>query len=126
MRDAARSHDRSYAPVGIVGSDVRDVGQQVRGVCIIESLDRLDEALADLDAIVQGQLLDLLEDLKERLSIACLYVSHDLSSVFRLCGRVLVLHQGRFVDELTPLDCARPERHEAFTRLMDAAAVVHF
>ena len=48
LRDAARSHDRSYAPVGIVGSDMRDVGQQVRGVCIIESLDRLDEALADL------------------------------------------------------------------------------
>lgn len=48
LRDAARSHDRRYAPVGIVGPDMRDVGQQVRGVCIIESLDRLDEALADL------------------------------------------------------------------------------
>ncbi|CAN0497033.1 unnamed protein product, partial [Phaeothamnion confervicola] len=43
-----RSHDRSFTPVGIVGTDRRDVGQQVRGVCIIEALDRLDEALADL------------------------------------------------------------------------------
>jgi O-antigen biosynthesis protein WbqV len=34
--------------VGIVGPDRRDVGSQVRGVCIIEALDRLDEALADL------------------------------------------------------------------------------
>ena len=48
LRDMARSHDRSYAPVGIVGLDPRDVGQQVRGVCIIESLENLDEALADL------------------------------------------------------------------------------
>lgn len=48
LRDAARADDRRYAPVGIVGLDLRDVGQQVRGVCIIESLDRLDEALADL------------------------------------------------------------------------------
>jgi O-antigen biosynthesis protein WbqV len=48
LRDVARSHDRSYTPVGIVGTDRRDVGQQVRGVCIIEALDRLDEALADL------------------------------------------------------------------------------
>ncbi|THD62740.1 nucleoside-diphosphate sugar epimerase/dehydratase [Phenylobacterium sp.] len=48
LRDMARSHDRSYTPVGIVGTDARDVGQQVRGVCIIESLENLDEALADL------------------------------------------------------------------------------
>ncbi|HEY3947651.1 nucleoside-diphosphate sugar epimerase/dehydratase [Phenylobacterium sp.] len=48
LRDIARSHDRSHTPVGIVSPDSRDVGQQVRGVCVIESLDNLDEALADL------------------------------------------------------------------------------
>jgi O-antigen biosynthesis protein WbqV len=48
LRDIARSHDRSYTPVGIVGTDSRDVGAQVRGICIIESLENLDEALADL------------------------------------------------------------------------------
>ncbi len=48
LRDIARSHDRTYTPVGIVGTDRRDVGQQVRGVCVIESLENLDEALADL------------------------------------------------------------------------------
>jgi len=48
LRDIARSHDRSFTPVGIVGVDSRDVGQQVRGVCVIESLDNLQAALADL------------------------------------------------------------------------------
>lgn len=48
LRDAARAHDRRFTPVGIIGLDLRDVGQQVRGVCILESLDRLDEALVDL------------------------------------------------------------------------------
>jgi len=48
LRDIGRSHDRTYTPVGIIGTDPRDVGQQVRGVCIIESLHNLDEALADL------------------------------------------------------------------------------
>lgn len=48
LRDAARRHDHAWTPVGIVGIDARDVGQQVRGVCVIESLDNLDEALADL------------------------------------------------------------------------------
>ena len=48
LRDVSRSHDRNFTPVGIVGTEPRDVGQQVRGVCIIESLDNLDAALADL------------------------------------------------------------------------------
>jgi O-antigen biosynthesis protein WbqV len=48
LRDVARSHDHSYTPVGIIGTDQRDVGAQVRGVCILDAIDRLDEALADL------------------------------------------------------------------------------
>ena len=48
LRDVARSHDRTYSPVGIVAVDPRDVGQQVRGVCIIDCLDNLEAALADL------------------------------------------------------------------------------
>ena len=48
LRDVSRSHDRNFNPVGIVGTDPRDVGQQVRGVCIIDSLENLDAALADL------------------------------------------------------------------------------
>lgn len=48
LRDVARSHDRTYTPVGIVTTEKRDVGQQVRGVCILDTLERLDEALAEL------------------------------------------------------------------------------
>ncbi|MBL8772686.1 MAG: polysaccharide biosynthesis protein [Phenylobacterium sp.] len=48
LRDVARSNDRAYTPVGIIGTDRRDVGAQVRGVCILEAIDRLDAALADL------------------------------------------------------------------------------
>jgi O-antigen biosynthesis protein WbqV len=48
LRDAARSHHDDYTPVGIVSVDARDVGQQVRGVCILDTLDNLDGALAEL------------------------------------------------------------------------------
>jgi len=48
LRDVARSHDHTYTPVGIIGTDRRDVGAQVRGVCILDAIDQLDEALADL------------------------------------------------------------------------------
>jgi O-antigen biosynthesis protein WbqV len=48
LRDAARSHDTTYTPVGIVAVDPHDVGQQVRGVCILDSLGNLEAALAEL------------------------------------------------------------------------------
>ena len=48
LRDVARRNDHAWTPVGIVGPEARDVGQQVRGVCIIESIDNLDTALGDL------------------------------------------------------------------------------
>ncbi len=48
LRGVARSHDHTYTPVGIIGTERRDVGQQVRGVCILDAIDRLDEALVDL------------------------------------------------------------------------------
>ncbi|WP_293454471.1 nucleoside-diphosphate sugar epimerase/dehydratase [Phenylobacterium sp.] len=48
LRDVARTHNPTYTPVGIIGTDRRDVGAQVRGVCILETIDRLNEALADL------------------------------------------------------------------------------
>jgi O-antigen biosynthesis protein WbqV len=48
LRDSGRRHDRAWTPVGIVSADPREIGQQVRGVCVIASLDKLDAALADL------------------------------------------------------------------------------
>lgn len=48
LRDVARRHDHAWTPVGIVSPDGREVGQQVRGVCIIEAIEKLDAALADL------------------------------------------------------------------------------
>ena len=48
LREAGRRRDNTWTPVGIIALDSSEVGQQVRGVCIIESLGRLDEALVDL------------------------------------------------------------------------------
>lgn len=48
LRDVARRHDHGWSPVGIVSPDTREIGQQVRGACVIESIDNLDAALADL------------------------------------------------------------------------------
>ncbi|HSN57122.1 MAG TPA: ABC transporter ATP-binding protein [Candidatus Sulfomarinibacteraceae bacterium] len=59
----------------------------------------LDEPLASLDATVQVRVADLLVDLRRRLGLALLVVSHDLALVRGLCDRVLVMAAGRVVEE---------------------------
>jgi peptide/nickel transport system ATP-binding protein len=57
-----------------------------------------DEPVSAVDVSVQVQILDLLNDLKRRLGLACIIISHDLGVVHRVSDRVLVLKDGVVVE----------------------------
>lgn len=83
-----------------------------------------DEPVSALDVYVQSQVLDLLADLKERLRLSCLFISHDLGVIRRIADRVLVMKDGHAVEQGSVEDVfARPAN--PYTRaLIDAVLPV--
>ena len=79
-----------------------------------------DEPVSALDVSVQAAIINLLAELRDRLGVAYLFISHDISVVAHLCDRIAVMRQGELV-EIGPVDeiIMRP-RHD-YTRSLVAA-----
>ena len=80
----------------------------------------LDEPTSGLDLSVQATVLNLLVELKARMGLTYLFISHDLSVVARMCDRVAIMYPGRIVEIAAASDLANP-RHP-YTRALLAAA----
>ena len=70
-----------------------------RAIAVSPSLLILDEPTASLDVSVQARVLNLLDRLRREFGITFLFVSHDLNVVRMICDRIIVLQNGRIVEE---------------------------
>ncbi|MBA6116244.1 MULTISPECIES: dipeptide ABC transporter ATP-binding protein [Pseudomonas] len=58
-----------------------------------------DECVSALDALIQVQILELLESLQRRLKLSIVFITHDLRVAARLCDRIAVMHHGHVVEQ---------------------------
>jgi peptide/nickel transport system ATP-binding protein len=79
-----------------------------------------DEPVSALDVSVQAQVLNLMQDLQDRLGVTYLFISHDLAVVDLVCDEVIVLYQGRVVEQGTPDALFTAAAHPYTRALMDA------
>ncbi len=81
----------------------------------------LDEPTSALDRSVQAQIVDLLRDLQERHDLAYLFISHDLKVVRALADEIVVMRDGKVVEQ-GPADRVFDDPKDAYTRALMAAA----
>ena len=79
-----------------------------------------DEPVSSLDVSIQAQIVNLFEDLRERLGLAYLFVSHDLAVVRHLSDRIAVMYLGRIVEVASKDDLYQRPLHPYTQLLLDA------
>lgn len=79
-----------------------------------------DEPTTALDVTIQKQILDLIAELRERLGMAVILISHDLGVVAQVCERIAVMYAGQVVEEGAVRDIFREPRHPYTQGLLQA------
>jgi len=81
----------------------------------------LDEPTSALDMLIQAQIVDLLRDLQKRRNLTYMFISHDLRVVAALASRLVVMRQGKVVEEGPAAELFKNPKSD-YTRALFAAA----
>jgi peptide/nickel transport system ATP-binding protein len=92
-----------------------------RALIVMPRLLILDESFSGLDLALQAQLTSLLRDLRERLGLTLILISHDLALAERIADRIVVMHEGALVDRSHPA-AVEIEKASRFLSLRSALA----
>ena len=130
----SRSGQESASPFSLlemVGMDEESLdkyphefsGGQRQRICIARAIASkpelliCDEAVSALDLSIRAQILELLEDLKRKLGISLLFITHDLGVVQHIADRILVMNRGKIIEEGPSGQVLRAPREE-YTRYL--------
>lgn len=79
-----------------------------------------DEAVSALDVSVKASIINLLRDLRQRLQLTMVFISHDLAVMSSICDRVLVMYRGQVVEE-APIDVLFNAPHHPYSQALLAS-----
>jgi peptide/nickel transport system ATP-binding protein len=83
-----------------------------------------DEPTTALDVVMQAQILELLERLREQLGLALILISHDLGVLAETCDRIAVMYAGRIVETGPVREVFDAPQHPYTKRLLDSLPVI--
>lgn len=96
-----------------------------RALAVQPKLVVADEPVASLDVSIQAQIINLLNDLKQRYSLTFLFISHDLRIVKYFCDTIAVMYLGRIVELASRKDLFENALHPYTKMLLDSIPVSH-